>query len=94
MVEWWKNGCEKKAMPEFCLYKDRSHSAKPNIPTFHYSTIPYHSIAALANRDLRASLESGCFNVGISSSFFPICKETPKKTIDAVPALLPNEAVI
>ena len=44
-MEWWKNGILGRKsinagglIPDMCnYYKNRSHSAKPNIPLFHYS---------------------------------------------------------
>jgi hypothetical protein len=46
MVEKWNIGDEKGAaagglISDQChLYKNRSHAAKPSIPTFHYSSTP------------------------------------------------------
>jgi hypothetical protein len=51
MLEQWKIG--KKTdnglilNSDLCrLYKNRSNSAKPSIPTFQYSIIPWHMIKA------------------------------------------------
>ncbi|MBT8364223.1 MAG: hypothetical protein KJP23_05910, partial [Deltaproteobacteria bacterium] len=52
MVEKWNIGDEKRMM-SYILISDRchvdkirSHSAKPNIPTFQYSNTPWHPITA------------------------------------------------
>ena len=56
ILEWWKNGIlgiKSGWCPDFYFWtvaphvKNRSHSAKPSIPTFHYSNTPRHSITAI-----------------------------------------------
>jgi len=53
-MEWWINGILGMKSGGVLilisaagkLSKNRSHSAKPSIPTFHYSSIPWHPIIA------------------------------------------------
>jgi hypothetical protein len=54
MMEWWNNGILGIETDDGLilnsdpchLYKIRSHSAKPSIPTFQYSIIPGHRFTA------------------------------------------------
>jgi len=53
MMEKWNIGDQKRIKILFYIfdlsqpYKNRSHTIKPNIPTFHYSNTPWHSLTTL-----------------------------------------------